>query len=113
VSLDVLGLGRAGVTDAEGAIDGNVNTSSTISAGALGVGQSVLQHVQFHGLSSANDHFRLKMKMTVQGTVSADIIGSIIINAYNGNTLVYSQRLNEQLLPSLDLLNLLSNGSMI
>ena len=113
ISLDLLGIGQAGVTNAEGAIDGDSNTGSKISVGAAGVGTGVLQHVQFHGLSTAQDHFRVKMRMSVQGTVSADIIGSVVIKAYNGDEEVYAQRLNEQLLPNLDLLTLLSNGSMI
>src|SRR5690606_15284561 len=69
--------------------------------------------VQFHGLSGTNDHFRVKMSMLVQGTVNADFVGSIVIKAYDGDTEVYSQRLNEQLIPNLDLLNLLANGSII
>lgn len=113
ISLDLLGIGQAGVVNAEGAIDGDIDTGSKISIGTVGVNSSMLQHVQFHGLSGEQDHFRIKMKMAVQGTVTADILGSIIIKAYNGDQEVYAQRLNEQLVPNLDLLNLLSNGSMI
>src|SRR5690606_15403647 len=113
ITLDLLGLGGAGVTDAQYAIDGDIATASKISVGAVGVAASMMQHVQFHGLSTDHDHFRVKMKMQSSGVVSADIIGSIMIEAYDGDTKVFSQRLNEQLIPGLDLLNLLSTGQMI
>lgn len=113
ITLDLLGLGAAGVVDAENAIDGDVTTASKISVGAAGIASSMFQQVQFHGLSSAKDHFRIKMKMQVNGEVTADVLGSIIVKAYNGDTEVYSQRLNEKLIPGLDLLTLLSSGQMI
>src|SRR5690606_38514620 len=84
ISLDLLGIGKAGVTGAHQAIDDDINTSSKISIGAVGVGGNMLQSVQFHGASSDRDHFRIKMKVQVQGTVTADMIGSIIIKAYHG-----------------------------
>src|SRR5699024_4378225 len=113
ISLDLLGLGAAGVVDAQNAIDGDNNTSSKVSVGAVGVAGTMMQHVQFHGLSSDRDHFRVKMKMNTNGVVDVDVLGSIIVKAYNGDQEVYSQRLNEQLIPGLDLLNLLSTGQMI
>lgn len=113
ITLDLLGLGAAGVTDAQNAIDGDIATASKISVGAVGVAGSMMQHIQFHGLSSDRDHFRVKMKMNTNGVVDADIIGSIIVKAYNGDQEVYSQRLNERLIPGVDLLNLLSTGQMI
>ena len=113
VSLDLLGLGAAGVVDAQNAIDGDISTASKVSVGAVGVGAGMFQHVQFHGLSSNRDHFRVKMKMQASGVVTADVIGSIIVKAYKGNVEVYSQRLNEKLIPGLDLLGLLSSGQMI
>src|SRR5690606_1317473 len=88
-------------------------TASKISVGAVGVAASMMQHVQFHGLSTDRDHFRVKMKMQSSGVVSADIIVSIMIEAYDGDTKVFSQRLKVQLIPGLDLLNLLSTGMMI
>lgn len=113
ISLDLLGLGGAGVVDAQNAIDGDIATASKVSVGAVGVGAGMFQHVQFHGLSSNRDHFRVKMKMQASGVVTADVIGSIIVKAYKGNVEVYSQRLNEKLIPGLDLLGLLSSGQMI
>lgn len=113
ITLDLLGLGGAGVTDAQYAIDGDIATTSKISVGAVGVAANMMQHVQFHGLSTDRDHFRVKMKMQSSGVVSADLIGSIMIEAYDGDTKVFSQRLNEQLIPGIDLLNLLSTGQMI
>src|SRR5690606_39773919 len=94
ISLDLLGLGGAGVVDAHYAIDGDSTTASKVSVGAVGVGANMLQHVQFHGLSSDRDHFRVKLKMQNSGVVTADLVGSIIIKAYNGDVEVYSQRLN-------------------
>ncbi len=113
ITLDLLGLGAAGVIDAQYAIDGDSNTASKVSVGAVGIAGSMFQQVQFHGLSSDRDHFRVKMKMQSSGTVTADVIGSIIVKAYKGDVEVYSQRLNEKLIPGLDLLGLLSSGSMI
>src|SRR5690606_18613852 len=96
ISLGLLGIGEAGVTDAQYAIDGDIATASKISVGAVGVAASMMQHVQFLGLSTDRDHFRVKMKMQSSGVVSADLIGSIMIEAYDGDTKVFSQRLNEQ-----------------
>lgn len=113
ISLDLLGIGKAGVSNAQGAIDGNASTSSKINIGTVGVGASIYQHVNFHTLSGAADHFRVKMKMSGQSVVTADILGSIIIKAYNGDVEVFSQRLNEKLIANLDLLGLLSSGEML
>src|SRR5690606_10611503 len=67
ITLDLLGLGGAGVTDAQYAIDGDIATASKISVGAVGVAANMMQHVQFHGLSTDRDHFRVKMKMQSSG----------------------------------------------
>ncbi|WP_162850071.1 Ig-like domain-containing protein, partial [Sphingobacterium yanglingense] len=119
ITLDLLGLGAAGVTEAQNAIDlgsdgkANLTTASKISVGAVGIAGTMMQHVQFHGLSTDRDHFRVKMKMQNNGVVTANVLGSIIVKAYDGEQEVYSQRLNERLIPGLDLLNLLSSGQMV
>src|SRR5690606_335172 len=57
LSLDLLGIGGAGVTDAHLALDGNETTHSEIDLGAAGVGASVFQFFQYHTLSDVTDHF--------------------------------------------------------
>jgi uncharacterized repeat protein (TIGR01451 family) len=113
ISLDLLGLGAAGVSEAQHAIDNNPATASKISIGAAGVASSVFQHVNFHSLSDASDHFRVKLKMEGGNLLTAEVLGSVVVKAYSGDQEVFSQDLRDGLLSGLDLLGLLQAGEVL
>ncbi|MGK9120060.1 Ig-like domain-containing protein [Olivibacter jilunii] len=113
ISLDLLGVGNAGVTNAQNAIDGDVNTASSISIGAAGIAASVYQYVDFHGVSAETDHFRVKLRMDGGSALSAEVLGSIVVKAFNGDQEVFSQRLRDGLVSDLDLLDLLQGGQVL
>ncbi|WBL44160.1 gliding motility-associated C-terminal domain-containing protein [Algoriphagus halophytocola] len=113
ISLDLLGLGAAGVSDAGFAIDGDPATASEISLGAAGIGSSIYQFVDFHTLSASADHFRVKLALEGGNTLTAEVLGSIVIKAFDGDTEVYSQDLRDGLISGLDLLGLLQSGQTI
>ncbi|WP_192349229.1 gliding motility-associated C-terminal domain-containing protein [Algoriphagus sp. Y33] len=113
ISLDILELGEAGVKDAGFAIDGNPATASQISIGAAGLGSSIYQFVDFHSLSAPADHFRVKLAMEADNTLTAEVLGSIVIKAFNGDTEVFSQELRDGLISGLDLLGLLQSGGTL
>ncbi|MDR7132628.1 adhesin/invasin, partial [Algoriphagus sp. 4150] len=113
ISLDLLGLGAAGVSDAGFAIDGNPATSSKISIGAAGLGSGVYQFVDFHSLSAPQDHFRVKLAMEGGNLLTAEVLGSIVIKAFDGETEVFSQELRDGLISGLDLLGLLQSGGTL
>ncbi|WP_339754210.1 DUF7507 domain-containing protein [Algoriphagus aquimarinus] len=113
ISLDLLGLGAAGVSNAGFAIDGNPATASEISIGVAGIGASVYQFVDFHTSSAPADHFRVKLAMEGGGVLTAEVLGSIVVKAFEGDTEVFSQELRDGLVSGLDLLGLLQSGGTI
>ncbi|WP_198293603.1 DUF7507 domain-containing protein [Algoriphagus resistens] len=113
ISLDILELGEVGVSDAGFAIDGDPLTASKISIGAAGVGASIYQFVDFHSLSAPQDHFRVKLAMEEENTLTAEVLGSIVIKAFDGETEVFSQELRDGLISGLDLLGLLQSGGTL
>ncbi|WP_339876589.1 gliding motility-associated C-terminal domain-containing protein [uncultured Algoriphagus sp.] len=113
ISLDLLGLGAAGVVDAGFAIDGDPSTASEISIGAAGLGSGIYQYVDFHSLSAPTDHFRVKLAMEGENALTAEVLGSIVIKAFDGDTEVFSQDLRDGLISGLDLLGLLQSGGTL
>lgn len=109
LTVDVLGLGKAGVTNPEFAIDANTTNFSEISLGALGVAGSISQNIYFSTLSNTGDEFAIRMRVN-PALVSAGLLGNTVVTAYNGNTQVFSQNLSSLL--SLDLLGLLNAGQI-
>src|SRR5699024_6579280 len=59
ISVDLLGVGGAGVKNAENALTDDISAASEINLGAAGVGASVFQFVEYHTLSEPQDHFNL------------------------------------------------------
>ncbi|MBK1441112.1 Ig-like domain-containing protein, partial [Parapedobacter sp. ISTM3] len=119
ISLDLLGLGSAGVRNAHLAIDDdNVaveddETFSEIGIGAAGVGASIFQFVDFHTLSSPADYFKIKLGVENGSTLNVQLLNNIEIRAYNGDDLVYSQRLQDGLVAGLDILGLLTTDNVV
>ncbi len=119
ISLDLLGVAGAGVQNAHLAIDDDSeaveddNTYSEISIGAAGVDASVFQFVDFHTLSSPADYFKVKLGVDNGSTLDVQLLGNIEIRAYNGDELVYSQRLQNGMVAGLDVLGLLSTNNVV
>jgi len=92
------------VLNPERAIDGDVTTFSQLQSGLVGLGSTVSQTIFLNGLSSAADV--AKVVLSQPGTVlTANLLGTISLQAYNGTTLVGSAQsasnlLNVQLLTS-------------
>jgi len=107
LTVDVLGLGKAGVINSERAIDADIASFSEISLGALGVAGSISQNIYFSTLSNPGDEFAVRLRID-PALLSANVFDRINIKAYNGNTEVFSQ--NASALLSLDLLGLLNGG---
>ncbi|RZK53343.1 MAG: hypothetical protein EOO87_13125, partial [Pedobacter sp.] len=107
LTVDVLGLGKAGVTNPQNAIDGIDGTFSEISLGALGVAGSITQNVFFSSNSKVGDEFSLRMRIN-QALLSANVLNNIDVIAYDGNRPVFQRSLNS--LINLDLLGLLNSG---
>ncbi|WP_316804689.1 putative Ig domain-containing protein [Pedobacter nototheniae] len=110
LTVDVLGLGKAGVTNAERAIDADQTNYSEVSLGALGVAGSISQIFYFETLSNAGDEFNLRFQ-TSAALLNAGLLNNITVTAYNGNTQVFTQPASTLL--NLDLLGLLQSGQVV
>ncbi|RZK79125.1 MAG: gliding motility-associated C-terminal domain-containing protein, partial [Pedobacter sp.] len=110
LTVDLLGLGKAGVTNPEYAIDANPSNSSEISLGALGVAGSISQDIYFDNLSNIGDDLNIKIQAPA-ALLNAGLLNNIIVTAYNGATQVYTG--NAGSLLNLDLLGLLNAGQAV
>src|SRR5690606_33180348 len=119
ISLDLLGVGDAGVTNAHLAIDDDDvsvegdETYSEIGIGTAGIGASTFQFVDFHTLSSPADYFKIKIGFENGSLLDVELLNNIEIRAYNGDELVYQQRLQNGLVAGLDILGLLSTDNVV
>jgi gliding motility-associated-like protein len=90
------------IANPERAIDGDVTTFSQLQAGVAGLGSTVSQTILLNGLSGTGDV--AKVILSQPGTVlSVNLLGTITLQAFNGNTPVggvqsASNLLNLQLL---------------
>ncbi|RZA00632.1 MAG: hypothetical protein EOP47_13455, partial [Sphingobacteriaceae bacterium] len=109
LTVDVIGIGKAGVTNPERAIDADQSNFSEISLGALGVAGSISQNIYFSTLSKPADEFNVRLKIN-PALISLGLLNNVTISAYNGETPVFSQSLNSLL--TLDLLGLLNSGQI-
>jgi gliding motility-associated-like protein len=110
LTLDLLGLGKAGVNNMEYAIDGNINTHSDLTLGVLGVAGSISQNFYFSTTSNPDDDINLKIK-TSPALLSANVLNSLFVTAYNDNEPVFTQAVGSLL--NLDLLRLLQSGKVV
>ncbi|MHA4894347.1 Ig-like domain-containing protein [Pedobacter sp. PWIIR3] len=107
LTADLLGLGKAGVTNPERAIDADLTNFSQISLGALGVAGTISQIIYFETLSTPGDDFNVTIQAP-QALINAGLLNNISVTAYNGATSVYTSSLSSLL--DLDLLGLLNTG---
>lgn len=110
LTVDLLGLGKAGVTNPQFAIDADPSNSSEISLGALGVAGSISQDIYFENLSNIGDDLNIKIQAPA-ALLNAGLLNNIIVTAYNGATQVYTG--NAGSLLNLDLLALLNAGQAV
>ncbi|SKB65779.1 conserved repeat domain-containing protein, partial [Sphingobacterium nematocida] len=114
LNLSVTNLSGAGVTNPQYAIDDNSNSASQISNGTLAVGTATTQWLFFNTKSKANDITTIKLR-TQGGAVNVNLLGGVIIRAYNNDALVKSLSLEEyqQLVSGINVLNLLNSNTGI
>ncbi|SEQ03149.1 Ig-like domain-containing protein [Flavobacterium urocaniciphilum] len=107
-TLDLIGLGNAGVTNPQRAIDTDVNSYSNISLGLLAVAGTINQTIYFSSLSNPTDQFHLTLQLDNPSILNLGLADGIKIEALNGTTVVYTYDIGTIL--DLDLIGLLSNG---
>ncbi|WP_188752669.1 Ig-like domain-containing protein, partial [Parapedobacter defluvii] len=113
LTVDLLGIGGAGVTNPQFAIDSDPDNYSEIAIGTAGIGASMFQTVYFNTVSAKEDYFKVTLAIENGGALTADLIGNIEIRAYNGAELVFSKKLQGGLINGLDLLGLLQSGDPV
>jgi|GEM_PF-1164493 len=119
LTLDLLNSGNFGVSNAHLAIDDDDlsveddDTYSEIGLGTAAIGASVFQSVQFHTPSSPADYFKVKFGVADGSVLNVDLLNNIEIRAYNGDELVYAQRIQNGIVANVDILGLLSTNGVV
>jgi gliding motility-associated-like protein len=108
LTLDLLDLGGAGVTNPHLLLDGDANTFSELSLGILGVAASIEQTAYFDTPSNSDDNYYITLAIN-PSLLQAGVASSIEVIAQNGaESPFYTETLNNIL--TLDLLTLLQGG---
>ncbi len=110
LTLDLLGLGGAGVNNPHYAIDANPNNFSRLNLGILGVAASVEQMVYFDGLSQPTDQFFVRMRID-PALLTLGVANNVQIVASNGPSTIQAINLNALL--NVDLLTLLQENQPV
>ncbi|MGK6350933.1 Ig-like domain-containing protein [Parapedobacter sp. DT-150] len=119
LTLDILDIGSAGVANAHRAIDHDTQaveddgTYSEINIGGAGIGASLFQFANFHTLSLPTDYFKIKLGVENGSALNVELLNNIEIRAYNGEELVYAQRVQDGLVAGLDILGLLTADNVV
>lgn len=79
-----LGLSVGGVQNPEQAIDGNINTASTLNAGVAAAGSYAQQTVIYQSPSVVGDSLRLTLGIP-QALIDAGVLSNITISTFNGD----------------------------
>ncbi|GGH15836.1 gliding motility-associated C-terminal domain-containing protein [Mucilaginibacter phyllosphaerae] len=80
-----LGVNVGGVANPANAIDGNINTASTLNAGVAAVGAYAQQTIIYERLSVLGDSIRMTLSLP-QALIDAGVLTNISITTFNGNT---------------------------
>ncbi len=91
ISLDVLNLGGAGVSNPSLAIDQDLSTFSELSHGTLGVASSISQLFYLENEALNSDRIELSFKMD-GALVGAELFDKIELIAYYNNSPVFSAK---------------------
>ena len=111
ISLDLLDLGGAGVTNPDLAIDGDRSTFSKLGLGIIDVAADIEQTIYFNSADDTNDNYYAEIGID-PSLLQLDIANSIEVIGQNGaDAPVYSENLANLL--DLDLLTLLQNGETV
>ncbi|OOQ56535.1 gliding motility-associated C-terminal domain-containing protein [Mucilaginibacter pedocola] len=103
-----LGVDVGGVANPQNAIDGNINTASTLNAGIAAVGAYAQQTIIYQNASVIGDSVRLTMSIP-QALLDAGVLANIEISTFNGNTSNNDTRSFNDALIRLRLLDLSAN----
>ncbi|MAU15435.1 MAG: hypothetical protein CMH46_07835, partial [Muricauda sp.] len=109
LTLDILSLGGAGVTNPENALNDDPNSYSELSIGVLGVAASIQQNIYFPNVYTPQDTFTVTLK-TDPTLVTLGLLNMVSVLAYENEQIVYQTDLSSVL--NLDLLTLLQNGEL-
>ncbi|MBW3520140.1 hypothetical protein [Flavobacterium sp. NKUCC04_CG] len=101
------------VINPEKAINGNIAEFSTLKPGLIQALGSISQDFYFDKLSSAQDYFKIRLKIGGGSALNLSLIGNFEVKAYNGENLVYTNKLQGGLVNGLDLLTLLQADAPI
>ncbi|MHC5202090.1 COG1361 family protein [Myroides sp. LJL119] len=113
VDLGLEGIGNAGVTNPERAIDDNSTNFSQLSVGTLGVGSKVTQWFYFNTDSAPNEIVNIRFK-TNGGTANLDLLGKLKIVAYKGDTQVDQVVFGgDGIVNGVNVLDLIQNGQVV
>ncbi len=107
LNLDLLGIGGAGVTNPEDAIDGDLTTASNLSLGIISVLGAIEQTFYFDNVSNATDQVYITLGID-PSLLDVGLLSNINVETYNGSNLQNSGNLSALL--DLDLLGLLETG---
>ncbi|HTM98276.1 MAG TPA: hypothetical protein VL088_06020, partial [Pedobacter sp.] len=110
LTAGLLGLGKAGVTNPEFAIDNNPNTASQVGLGVISIAGSISQNIYFAEPTVATDELNIKMNVD-PALLTLGLLNNVLIETYLGDNLVSSNPANTLL--NLDLLTLLGNGTPV
>lgn len=103
-----LGVDVGGVANPQLAIDGNINTASTINAGISAVGAYAQQTIIYESPSVIGDSVRLTLSVP-QALISAGVLSNITVSSFNGNTSNNDLQVVSSPLLTLRLLDLTNN----
>ncbi|SCY07182.1 conserved repeat domain-containing protein/gliding motility-associated C-terminal domain-containing protein [Nonlabens sp. Hel1_33_55] len=107
VTLDVLGLGGAGVQDSFHVIDNDPDNFSQISLGVVGVAANMQQNVYFPSTKATDQNVSVTLK-TDPALLTLGLLNNVQVIAYNQGSAVYTGTIST--LINLDALTLLQNG---
>ncbi|GAA3978233.1 gliding motility-associated C-terminal domain-containing protein [Mucilaginibacter dorajii] len=105
-----LGVDIGGVANPQNAIDGNINTASTLNAGVNVLGAYAQQTIIFNQTSVLGDSVRLTLAVPTS-LLNADVLSSISLLTFNGNTSNNDAVFLNSNLLHVQLLGILSIGS--
>lgn len=107
ITLDLLNIGGAGVTNPENAIDNDISTASELSLGLIAVAADVEQTFYFDSLSNATDQVYIVMAID-PSLLQVGLLDNINVEGSNGTNQQFSENLSSLL--DLDVLGLLQSG---
>lgn len=108
-TIDLIGLGNAGVQNPHFAIDTDANSYSHIGLGAVALAGTISQTVYFSSVSNPTDQYHITIQLDNPSLLNLGLADGLKIEALNGTNVVHTYNISTSLL-DLDLIGLLSNG---